>query len=369
MKEIRIDRTKALHEEPSKGHNRFHPDIPPVIEVDEGEETFFQTRAACDNQLNKHSTLETFLRNDPRRPHPLTGPAYVKGAEPGDLLEIEILDVIPGDWAFTGIRKGRGYLRDYYEEPFLAIWSLKDGWATSAQVPGVRVPGAPFPGVVAVAPSSKQVAAWAKREAELAAQGGVAALPDPVSAIPNVEPIASEGLRTMPPRENGGNMDVKQLTKGARLFLPVNVPGALVSIGDAHFAQGDGEVCLQAVEMDSDTSVRFTLHKGEAARKGIVWPRMARTTHFTDPRYGMPQRFIATMGMPIRPDGSNAGEDLNWACKNALLQMIDLLCERGFSRHQAYVICSVAVDLKISQIVDAPNFIVSAVLPEEVIEG
>ena len=369
MQEIRIDRTKSLIEEPGKGHNRFHPDIEPVIEVDEGEEVVIETRAAADNQLTRASTVADLATTDPRRAHPLTGPVYVKGAEPGDLLEIEFLDVIPSDWAFTGIRPGRGYLRDYFHDPFLAIWSLKDGWATSAQMPGVHVHGAPFMGVAAVAPSREQLVAWTKREADLAAAGGVAAPPDAGSAVPSAEPMASEGLRTIPPRENGGNMDVKQMTKGSRLMLPVNVAGALFSTGDAHFAQGDGEVCLQAVEMDATVAVRFRVLKGEAARHGIRWPRLAHDTYFTEPRFAVPERFVATMGMPVREDGSNAGEDLNVACKNALLQMIDLLGERGLTREQAYVVCSVAVDLKISQVVDAPNFIVTAVLPEEVLEG
>ena len=369
MQEIRIDRSRPLIEEPEKGHNRFHPDIAPVVEAEEGEEVVIETRLADDKQLTPHSTADDLMRSDSRRPHPLTGPVHVKGAEPGDLLEVEFLDIIPADWALTGIRPGRGYLRDYFDEPFLAIWSLRDGWATSEQLPGVRVPGAPFMGVSAVAPSRAQLEAWTAREAALAAEGGVVAPPDPGAAVPSAEPIASEGLRTIPPRENGGNMDVKQLTKGAHLFLPVAVPGALFSTGDAHFAQGDGEVCLQAVEMDATAAVRFRVHKGEAERRNLRWPYFAQPDYFTDPQYAVPRRFIATMGMPIRRDGSNASEDLNWACTNALLQMVDLLCERGFSQSQAYAICSVAVDLKVSQVVDSPNFIVTAVLPEEVVGG
>ena len=366
MKEIKIDRSKSLIEEPSKGHNRFHPDIEPVIEVDEGEEVVIETRSAADNQLSRTSTLESLKTTDPRRAHPLTGPVYVKGAAPGDLLEIEFLDIVPADWAFTGIRAGRGYLRDHFHDPFLAIWELRDGWATSKQVPGVRVHGAPFAGVSAVAPSRAQLVEWTRREAVLVAEGGLAMPPDAGSAVPSAEPMASEGLRTIPPRENGGNMDVKQMTKGSRLLLPVNVEGALYSTGDAHFAQGDGEVCLQAVEMDATVAVRFRVLKGEAERHNIRWPRLAHSTYFTDPRFAVPERFIATMGMPVRADGSNASEDLNLACQNALLQMIDLLGERGFSREQAYVICSVAVDLKISQVVDVPNCIVSAVLSEDI---
>ncbi len=369
MKEILIDRSKSLIEEPNKGHNRFHPDIRPIIEVDEGEEVLIETRSAADNQLSRHSSVTDLINTDSRRAHPLTGPVFIKGAEPGDLLEIEFLDVIPGDWAFTGIRPGRGYLSDYYHEPFLAIWTLRDGWATSEQLPGVVVFGASFMGVAAVAPSQQQLLLWNKREMELSEKGGLVALPDPTSAVPAIEPIASDGLRTVPPRENGGNMDVKQMTKGSKLILPVNVDGALFSTGDSHFAQGDGEVCLQAIEMDSSVVVKFKVFKKGSFSSAIRWPILSRSTYFSDPIWGMPKSFIATMGMPIREDGSNAGEDLNTACKNALLQMIELLVSRGLTKEQAYVICSVAVDLKISQVVDAPNFIVTAILPEYVIDG
>ena len=147
------------------------------------------------------------------------------------------------------------------------------------------------------------------------------------------------------------------------------VEGALFSTGDAHFAQGDGEVCVTAVEMAASCVVRFRVHRGEAERRGIRWPRFQRTDYFVDPRWAAPQRFIATMGMPVDPQGVNRGEDLTLACRSAVLNMMDLLQERGFSREQAYVICSVAVDLRISNVVDVPNFVVSALLPEDIFQG
>ena len=366
MKSIQIDRSKSLIEEPEKGHNRFHPDIPPVIEVEQGEEVVLETRSAADNQLRRSSTALDLLATSPNRAHPLTGPVYVKGAEAGDLLEIEFLDIAPADWAFTGIRPGRGYLKGDFTKPFLAIWDLEDGWATSKQMLGVRIPGAPFTGVAAVAPSHDMFRQWRLREANLLAEGGAVRPPEADSAVPSTEPISTEGLRTGPPRENGGNMDVKQMTAGSKLLLPVGIDGALFSTGDAHFAQGDGEVCLQAIEMDATTTVRFRVLKGEAERHRMRGPHLSHTEFFTDPRFGMPRRFTATMGLPIREDGSNASEDLNVACRNALLEMIDLLEGREFSREQAYVICSVAVDLKISQVVDSPNYIVTAFLPEDI---
>jgi formamidase len=170
----------------------------------------------------------------------------------------------------------------------------------------------------------------------------------------------------MPPRENCGNVDAKQLTRGSRLILPVHVPGALYSAGDAHFAQGDGEACITAIEMGATVAVRFKLHKGEAARHNIRWPRFAHAGYFNKPEWAAPRNFIATMGMPVREDGTQEDADLNLATRNALIQMIDLLQERGWTRQQAYIICSVAVDLRMSNIVDLPNVTVSAFLPEDI---
>ena len=145
--------------------------------------------------------------------------------------------------------------------------------------------------------------------------------------------------------------------------------GALFSTGDGHFAQGDGEVCVTAVEMGATCSVRFRVHRGEAERHGIRWPRFSRSDYFIDPRWAAPQKFIATMGMPVDEHGVNQGENLNLACRNAILNMMQLLQERGFSREQAYCICSVAADLRISNVVDLPNVVVSALLPEDVLAG
>jgi formamidase len=327
-----------------------------------------ETRDALDGYLNADSTVADFAAIAMGAVHPLTGPVFVKGARPGDLLEIEFVDIAPQPWAFSAIMPGLGFLRDTMTTPFLVHWQIENGWATSAQLPGVRIPGAPFMGVSGVAPSRQQVADWTQREAQAAARGGFVLAPDAVGAVPASGPAASEGLRTLPPRENGGNFDVKQLTRGAKLLLPVNVDGALFSTGDAHFAQGDGEVCVTAVEMAATCTVRFAVHSGEAAKRNIRWPRFSRTTDFGDPRWAMPRRFTATMGMPVDADGTNHAEDLTSACRHAVLNMLDLIQERGFSREQAYILSSVAVDLRISNVVDVPNYVVSALLPEDIFE-
>jgi formamidase len=366
MRSIKIDRHRHLSEDAKTGHNRWHPDLQPVLEVAEGEEAALETRDAADGYFSPGTSVADFAKFPPGAIHPLTGPISVKGARPGDLLEVEFVDIIAQPWGFSCILPGLGFLRDVIATPFLAHWSIADGWATSPQVPGVRIPGAPFMGVSGVAPSRQQVEAWTKREADLVSRGGMAFLPVADAAVPSHGSIPQAGLRTIPPRENGGNFDVKQLTKGAKLFLPVAVEGALFSAGDAHFAQGDGEVCLTAVEMGATCVVRFRLHRGEAERRNIRWPRFQRSSYFAEPKWAVPEKFIATMGMPIDEQGVNHSENLNLACRNALLGMIELLQERGFNREQAYVICSVAVDLKINNVVDVPNFVVSAYLPEAI---
>jgi formamidase len=368
MHAIRIDRSKRLADEPLVGHNRYHPDIEPVAEVGEGEEIALETRDALDGQITPQTTVADFADLDAGAVHPLTGPVFVKGAMPGDILEIEFTDIVAQPTAFSAIMPGLGFLRDVMTEPFLVHWQIRDGWASSAQIPGVRIPGAPFMGVSAVAPSAAKLAEWTAREQRVIDCGGLVFPPDAQGAVPT-GPCGLTGLRTLPPRENGGNFDVKQLTKGAKLFLPVFVEGGLFSTGDGHFAQGDGEVCVTAVEMGATAVVRFKLHKGLATRRKFSSPVFSREAYFADPRFAAPERFFGVMGMPINAAGEIEAENLTLACRNAVLNMIELLQERGFSREQAYVICSVAVDLRISNVVDVPNYVVSALLPEAIFDG
>jgi len=369
VKSIEIDRGKRLKEEPQKGHNRWHPDVVPVIEVDPGEEVVLETRDASDCQIKPETTVEDFDGMDAKVAHPLTGPVYIKGASPGDLLEIEYLGIAPQPHGWTRNRPGSGFLRDLFTEPYIAHWQISGGWATSAQLPGVRIPDGSFMGTAGIAPSHAQLIEWTEREADLVRRGGIAAPPDAEDAVPFSGPVADQGLRTIPPRENCGNVDAKQLTKGSRLFIPVNVDGALYSAGDGHFAQGDSECCITAIEMGATATMRFHLHKGEAQRHNIKFPRFAHPGYFAAPEWAAPRNFIATMGMPIRDDGVQEGEDLTLAARNALINMIDLLQERGWSREQAYIICSVAVDLRVSNVVDLPNVTVSAFLPEDIFQG
>ena len=171
------------------------------------------------------------------------------------MLEVEFLDIVPQPTAFSVIIPGMGFLRDIMTRPFVVHWKIRDGWATSAEIPGVRIPGARFMGISGVAPSAQKLKEWTEREQRALDAGAFVVPPGEAGAVPGGR-CGIEGLRTIPPRENGGNFDVKQLTEGAKLLLPV---GALFSTGDAHFAQGDGEVCITAVEeRPSPSASRYT---------------------------------------------------------------------------------------------------------------
>jgi formamidase len=368
MHAIRIDRHKPLSAEPHGGHNRYHPDIAPALEVAEGEEVVLETRDGVDGQIGPHATVADLAHLDAGRIHPLTGPIFVKGAEPGDMIEVEFLDIIPQPTAFSAIVPGLGFLRDVMTTPFVVQWKIRDGWATAAELPGVRIPGAPFMGISGVAPSAQKLKEWTEREQRALDAGGFVLMPDEAGAVPRGH-CGLEGLRTLPPRENGGNFDVKQLTKGSKLLLPVFTRGALFSTGDGHFAQGDGEVCVTAVEMGATVAVRFKVHKDLAKKRTFAGPVFSHGGYFADPKYAVPQNFLGVMGMPINAKGDIESENLTLAARNAVLNMMTLLQERGFSREQAYVICSVAVDLRISNVVDVPNYVVSALLPEAIFSG
>jgi formamidase len=365
--EVRVDFSKTLAEEPETGHNRWHPDIPPLVRCDPGDEVILQTRDALDGQIGRDATAETVGAANLNVVHPLTGPVYVNGAEAGDLLEVEILEVEPQSFGFTIQVPGFGFLRDEFPDPYIAKWTIADGWATSEDLPGVRIPGHPFMGTIGLSPDRELLERTTAREQAALDRGGMVLPPDPTDAVPSDPAIAATALRTVPPRETAGNVDIKQLGAGTRLLIPVYAEGGLFSAGDAHFAQGDCETCGTAIEMRSTLHVRFAVHKGMAAERGIRDLQFTREDYYVAPEYAAPRRFFATTGLSVTRDGENRPEDLTLAARNALLNMIDHLGQHGgWTRQQAYAICSVAVDLKVSELVDVPNFVVSAFLPLDI---
>ena len=298
-------------------HREWNNAIPARLEIDAGDTVIFDTLDAAGQFYSRVSTHEDVMRRGPFRGHPLTGPVRVKGAAPGDVLVVDVVAMRPAaDFGWTAIRPGRGLLPESdFGKPFLQIWDLADG-KVARMDRRVAVPLAPFPGVMGTA------------------------LDEP------------GGHSTMPPRKNGGNMDIKQLSVGTTLYLPVWVDGALFSVGDGHGAQGDGEVCVTAVEMMAEVTLRFEL---QTAR------------HLAEPQF----RTRGPIGTETNTGSFYAttahGPDLHANAQQAARYMIDhLQRERGFSREEAYVISSVAVDLRVSEVVDAPNWIVSALLPESI---
>jgi formamidase len=365
--EVRVDYAKTLTEEPETGHNRWHPDIPPIVRCDPGDEVVLQTRDALDGQIGPQATAETVGGANLNVVHPLTGPVYVNGAEPGDILEVEILEVEPDRYGFTIQVPGFGFLRDEFPDPYIAKWTIADGWATSNDLPGVRIPGHPFMGTIGLSPDQALLEQTTAREQAALDRGGMVLPPDPTDAVPSDPAIAAAALRTVPPRETAGNVDIKQLGAGTRLLIPVYAEGGLFSAGDAHFAQGDCETCGTAIEMRSTLHVRFAVHKGMAADRGIRDLQFTREDYYVAPEFAAPRRFFATTGLSVTREGENRPEDLTLAARNALLNMIDHLGQHGgWTRQQAYAICSVAVDLKVSELVDVPNFVVSAFLPLDI---
>lgn len=362
--EIDVDYSVPLADEPGKGHNRWHPSIPPVVTCEPGDEVVIATRDAFDGQLGPDAGVDDVAGANLNLVHPVTGPIAVEGAEPGDLLVVDVLACTPASYGYTVQVPGFGFLRDLFEQPHKVSWELADGFATSDDLPGVRIPEAPFLGTFGVAPSDSLLEEITAREQALADAGGNVLTPDPTDAVPDDPEIAGAALRTVPPRETVGNVDIRQTGVGARLYLPVWTDGALFSAGDAHYAQGDNECCGTAIEMRATFRLRFDVRKGAAAERGIRGLQFERTDYFVDPTLAVPQRFYATTGMSIEADGTNRSEDVTLATRNALLSMIDhLVAEYGYDRQQAYTLCSVAVDLRISELPDVPNMLVTALLP------
>jgi formamidase len=363
---IDLDVRTPLVEAPEVGHNRWHPEIPPIARVEPGVTVVLDLRDGLDGQITAETTAEDIRSMDMNRGHPLTGPFYVEGAEPGDVLEVETLAIEPDGFGSTIIIPGFGLLADRFPEPFVVKWTIADGVARSAELPGVAIPGVPFLGLVGVAPSHERMRLFTEREADLGRRGGFVLPPDPKSAVPATGPAATEGLRTVPPRETGGNMDIKQVTVGSVLLLPVDVPGALVSIGDAHFAQGDGESCGVAIEMHARVTVRFGLRKAKA----LKWrPRYPAFEYSEPPTPPSGRRWFVTTGLPLDAEGRNEELDLNLAAREALNEMVDYLVDaRGLTPNQAYILVSVAADLRASEVVDVPNVIVSAHLPLDIFD-
>ena len=378
---VRIDRLGNHCADDKNCFNRMHPAIPAVLTAKPGQQIVFSTRDAFDADLNLDSKPEDVTALDLNLVHPLTGPVNIEGAKRGDVLAVTLLDVAPDEYGYTVIVPGFGFLRDKFTNPFIANWKLSRTQAVSDQIPGVVIPFNGFMGTVGVLPGEPETVKMLEREAALAMAGGVALTPQPTGALPAAV-CGPEGshkdacLRTIPPRENGGNMDIKQMVVGTTTLFPCFVDGCGLFVGDVHFAQGDGEVSGTAIEMGA------TVTLVTAIRAGLG--ESVKVPHFEggDQLVRLaPTEFYATTGFPLKGKGEippqhaylggekigpleNLSEDLMLAARNALIALIDwMVKEKGLTPEQAYVVASVAADLRIGNVVDVPNYAVSAILP------
>jgi formamidase len=366
--------------------NRYHPAIKAVATAEPGDIIVLHTRDALDSNYSLDAVAEDVPTINLGEVHPMTGPVYIKGAKRGDALEVELLDIVPDEYGYTVIVPGFGFLRDLFTEPYIVNWKLTRIGAVSDAMPGVTIPYEAFPGSIGVLPGLKEVENWKKREADLAAAGGVVLTPDPGFALP-ADICAENGkhkddcLRTIPPRENGGNMDVQQMQVGTKIIFPCFIDGCGLFAGDVHYAQGDGEVSGTAIEMGAIVKVRTKILKRKG--KKMVMPATKGNDEIRDIE---PTKFYQTVGIPLKDSGteleyykylggekitnlSNLSESLTLAARHALLQMIDYIVdEHGLSREQAYILCSVAVDLRVGQVVDVPNYVITAVLNLDVFD-
>lgn len=366
--------------------NRLHPEVPMVAEADQGEPIIFVTRDAFDLTLDPD--IFSVAKNRPREgvgiAHALTGPVHIRGAKAGDVLAVTIEALDPANVGWTDV-SAFGFAGDQFgtDERFI-VWRLNDSYAESDALPGVRIPNASFPGVVTTMPDASLQADILEREALLMEAGGMVLPPDPDEAKPAElcgpdGTKSSECLRTVPPRENGGNMDIRYLTAGTTLYLPCLVDGCGLAVGDFHYAQGDGEVSGTAIEMGGNLTVTARVIENP--------PDLSRGPHLEGPAsaLGIPsERFYAVTGFPIKEEGripanlkyldspkiadlKNLSGDIHLAARNALAAMIDyIMAEYGYDQSQAYIIASVAVDMRIAQLVDVPNLGVTAVLPLDI---
>jgi formamidase len=357
-----------------------------VAEVDLGEPIIFVARDAFDLTLDPD--ISSSAKRRPREgvgiAHALTGPVHIRGAKAGDVLAVTIEALEPAKVGWTDVTPfGFGGDQFATEERFI-VWRLNGDYAESDALPGVRIPNASFPGVITTLPDERLHADILERETELLEEGGFVLPPDPTEAKP-AELCGAEGskptecLRTVPPRENGGNMDIRYLTTGSTLYLPCLVDGCGLAVGDFHYAQGDGEVSGTAIEMGGRLTVTARVVKDP--------PDLSRGPHLEGAAsaLGIPsERFYAVTGYPLKEKGSvpanlaylaspkiaglsSLSGDIHLAARNALAAMIDYIMSKyGYDQAQAYMIASVAVDLRIAQLVDVPNVGVTAVLPLDI---
>jgi formamidase len=376
---IKVD-VKASPKEQDVLHNRWHSDIPMVAWVSPGDQFRVECIDWTGGQIKNDDSATDIKVVDLTKVHYLSGPIGVKGAEPGDLLVVDILDVgvLPSSqWGFTGIfakENGGGFLTNHYPEARKACWDFSGIYANSRHIPGVEFAGIMHPGLIGCLPSKDLLQTWNKREKALFDTNpervpALCALPYAETAHmgrmtgSEAKDAAAEGARTVPPREHGGNCDIKNLTRGSSVYFPVYVNGGGLSMGDIHFSQGDGEITFcGAIEMAGYLDLRVKIIKGGMAKYGIVNPVFKSSP--LEPKYS---NYLIFEGISVDEDGKQHYLDVHIAYRRACLNAIEYLKKFGFTGAQAYAILGTApVEGRISGIVDIPNACATLAIPTEI---
>jgi formamidase len=379
---VKLDLDKKPWEQDGQIHNRWHPDLPMIAMVKPGDEFRVECMDWTGGQIKNDDSANDIRDVDLLQVHYLSGPIGVEGAEPGDLMVVEILDVgtlEDSQWGFNGLfakENGGGFLTDHYPEARKSIWDFHGIYTTSRHVPNVKFAGIMHPGLIGCLPSRELLDTWNKREAEL-----IATDPErvpPLGLPPNAQAAvmgkmtgeaakaaAMEGARTVPPRDHGGNCDIKNLTKGSKVFFPVYVKDGGLSMGDLHFSQGDGEITFcGAIEMAGYLDIKVSLIKDGVKKYGIknpVFQPSPLTPNYRD--------YLIFEGISVDEQGKQHYLDVHVAYRQACLNAIEYLKKFGYSGAQALSILGTApVEGHISGVVDIPNACATLWLPTEIFD-
>ncbi|MEZ0340635.1 formamidase [Mycobacterium sp. pV006] len=386
-----LDSTKRFVDQQVLGHNRWHPDIPAAVTVRSGDSFRLHCREWFDGDIHNDDSAEDIRDAPMSKVHALSGPVAVDGVRPGDLLMVDILDVgpIPQEdsgplagqgWGYTGIfakSNGGSFLVDQFPDAYKAVWDFAGEKATSRHVPGVEFTGIIHPGLMGTAPSADLLATWNAREAALIATDPdrlppLALPPEPDDAVlgtltgDDFSRVASEAARTAPPRENGGNMDIKNLTRGSRMFFPVYVDGANLSVGDLHFSQGDGEITFcGGIEMGGFIDLHVDVIRDGMQTYGVTEHPIFMPGN-TQPQYS---EWLVFSGTSVTLDGEQRYLDSQLAYQRACLHAIDYLTNFGYSPEQAYLLLGAApIEGRFSGVVDIPNSCATVYLPTAIFD-
>jgi formamidase len=378
---IKVDLNQSAYENENV-HNRWHPDIPMACWVNPGDDFILETYDWTGGFIKNDDSADDVRDIDLSIVHFLSGPVGVRGAQPGDLLVVDLLDVgarPDSQWGFNGFfskTNGGGFLTDHFPNAQKSIWDFHGLYTSSRHVPGVNFAGLIHPGLIGCLPDPKMLETWNAREAAL-----IATEPERVPPLANPPypstahmgklagdakaRAAAQGARTVPPREHGGNCDIKDLSRGSKVYFPVYVDGAGLSVGDLHFSQGDGEITFcGAIEMAGWVHMRVNLIKGGVEKYGIrnpVFKPSPITPNYND--------YLIFEGISVDESGKQHYLDVHVAYRQACLNAIEYLKKFGYSGAQAYAVLGTApVQGHISGVVDIPNACATLWLPTQIFD-